>query len=91
MRNVLAFVAALVLTVVGVGWYLGWYRVSSPPSGEGRHNVNFEFNTIKIEEDLNRGGEKVQKLIERARKDRGAGQPAGAQEPSEPAPPGPPR
>ena len=35
MRNMLAFVAAAALTVVGVGWYLGWYGVSSTPTQEG--------------------------------------------------------
>ncbi|MBI1913746.1 MAG: hypothetical protein HYS12_03185 [Planctomycetes bacterium] len=77
MRNLLAFFAAAALTVVGVGWYLGWFRT-----------VNIELNTTKIREDLNKGGQKVHQLLENRRKDRAEGKTDGGQESSEPAPPG---
>ena len=74
MRNLLAFVAAAALTVVGVGWYLGWFQT-----------VNIELNTTKIREDLNKGEQKVQQLLDNRRKDRAASKPEGGQESSEPA------
>ena len=77
MRNLLAFLAAVTLTVVGVGWYLGWFQT-----------VKVELNTTKIREDLNKGGQKVQQLLENRRKDRAASKPEGGQEASEPTPPG---
>ena len=77
MRNLLAFFAAVTLTVVGGGWYLGWFRT-----------VKVELNTTKIREDLHKGGQKVQQLLENRRKDRAERKPEGSQESSESAPPG---
>ena len=76
MRNLLAFVAAAALTVVGVGWYLSWFRT-----------INIELNTTKIREDLNKGEQKVHQLLEHRRKDRAEGTTEGGQESSEPAAP----
>ena len=76
MRNLLAFIAAAALTVVGVGWYLGWFRT-----------IKIELNTTKIREDLNKGEQKVHQLLETRRKDHAKGRSEGGQEPSEPAAP----
>ena len=59
MRNLLAFTAAVVLTVAGLGWYLGWYRVHSAPAADGHRNVNIDFNTDKITEDIHRAEKKI--------------------------------
>jgi len=72
MRNLLAFLAAATLTILGVGWYLGWFRT-----------VNIELNTTKIKEDLNKGSQKVQQLLERNRKERAEGQTPGSEKASE--------
>ncbi|HTU93731.1 MAG TPA: hypothetical protein VMF69_26865, partial [Gemmataceae bacterium] len=46
MRNMLALFGAALLTVVGVGWYLGWYKVrSQPASVPGQHSVNIDIDT----------------------------------------------
>jgi len=74
MRNLLAFFAAAALTVVGVGWYLGWFRT-----------INIELNTTKIREDLNKGEQKVQQLLKSKRKERAESKTDGGQESSEPA------
>jgi hypothetical protein len=63
MRNILALVGAAVVTVLGVGWYLDWFHVRRAPSPDGKTNVNVEFNTNKISEDLHRGTEKIHDLI----------------------------
>jgi hypothetical protein len=83
MRNALAFLAAATLTVLGVGWYLGWYRVSDAPADEGKRKVNIEFNTTRIGDDLHKGGHKVRQLIEDSRKGRAEGKPDGGAEASE--------
>jgi hypothetical protein len=57
MRNLLAFVAALVLTVAGVGFYLGWFQVRTDTPHVGRRTVNIDVNTEKISDDLREGGE----------------------------------
>ena len=59
MRNLLAFTAAVVLTVAGLGWYLGWYRVHSAPASDGHHKVNIDINTDKITNDIERAEKKI--------------------------------
>ena len=65
MRNMLALFAAVILTVVGLGWYLDWYKVrSQPASVPGQHSVNIDINTSKISTDLQRGEQKIQQMLE---------------------------
>jgi hypothetical protein len=65
MRNMLALFGAALLTVVGVGWYLGWYKVrSQPASVPGQHSVNININTDKISKDLQNSEQKLQNLLE---------------------------
>jgi hypothetical protein len=59
MRNLLAFTAAVVITVAGLGWYLGWYRIRSAPADSGHRNVNIDFNTDKITGDIERAEKKI--------------------------------
>jgi hypothetical protein len=66
MRNMLALFGAALLTVVGVGWYLGWYKVrSQPASVPGQHSVNIDINTNKISADLQHGEQKLQQWLEK--------------------------
>ncbi|HJZ56670.1 MAG TPA: hypothetical protein VKE74_17010, partial [Gemmataceae bacterium] len=69
MKNMLAFLAALVLTVVGVGWYLGWFEVSSKPSHHGHHQVNIDIDTTKVGDDLEKGKQALDDIVEKARKE----------------------
>jgi hypothetical protein len=59
MRNMLALVAALVITVAVVGWYLGWYHISSTTTPAGHRIVNIDIDATKLGEDLKRGGKAV--------------------------------
>jgi hypothetical protein len=74
MRNLLAFLAALTLTVGGLGWYLDWFRVRSEPAPEGQRGLSIDINTSKIGADLHRGEQNLQKIIEGAGKE-GSGEP----------------
>jgi hypothetical protein len=66
MRNMLALFVAALLTVVGVGWYLGWYKVrSQPASVPGQHSVNIDINTVKISQDLQQGEQQLQQWLEK--------------------------
>jgi hypothetical protein len=66
MRNMLALFGAALLTVVGMGWYLGWYKVrSQPASVPGQHSVNIDINTSKISKDLQQGEQKLQQWLEK--------------------------
>jgi hypothetical protein len=72
MRNLLAFLAAVTLTVVGVGWYLGWFQT-----------IKVELNTTKIKDDLQKGEQKVQQFLEKRPKEGAARKTGGSQESSE--------
>lgn len=66
MRNMLALFGAALLTVVGAGWYLGWYKVrSQPASVPGQHSVNIDINTNKISTDLQQGEQKLQQWLDK--------------------------
>ena len=62
MRNILALAAFAVLVFAGVGWYLGWYKVQSTPTADGRQ-ISIDLNTPKIRQDLNTGKEKLRDLL----------------------------
>jgi hypothetical protein len=61
----LAFLAAVVLTVAVLGWYLDWYKVGTHPAAEGHQNLSIDINTTKIGEDLQKGEQNLQKILEK--------------------------
>lgn len=68
MRNLLAFLAAVVLALGVVGWHLDWYQFHSTPVDAGRKSVTVDINTKKISEDLLKAEQKIQKrLAEKAK------------------------
>ncbi len=86
MRNLLAFLAAALLTFAGVGWYLDWYRIKSTPAPSGHHQLNIDVNRSKILEDVHKG---VQKGEEKLHDLFDENQPADQSKPAKPAPPSP--
>lgn len=72
MRNILAFFAALMLTFLGVGYFMNWYSISTTPGPDGRRSVTIDLNTRKIGQDIHESTEKLQALIENANKDKAA-------------------
>lgn len=71
MKNLLALVGAVVVLVVGLGWYLGWYKgeVST-----GTADVKFDLNKIKV--DVKKGKEAVGEFIKEHENGKGVpGQP----------------
>jgi len=71
MRNFLAFVGATVVVVLGLGWYLGWYKVTPEKAGPGQSRLQVEINQDKIGEDVKygaqKGAEKVQEFLKENR------------------------
>ena len=41
MRNILALVGAATVAFLALGWYLGWYKVSSVPSRAGNRRCTW--------------------------------------------------
>jgi len=63
MRNMLAFLAALVLIFAGLGWYLDWYRLGTSQISEGHRQITIDINTAKIGQDLSKANEKLQNKL----------------------------
>jgi hypothetical protein len=80
MKNLFALLGALVVTFAGVGWYLDWYKIQSSTDANGHREVNIDLNTKKINADIQKGAEKVEKVIEHK-------QPTGTDNPTVPPPP----
>jgi hypothetical protein len=65
MRNLLALLAVALITLVALGWYLDWYKISNTPANGGHRQVNIDLNTPKIGHDVEKGGEKIRKMLEK--------------------------
>ena len=65
MRNLLAFLGAAILTVLVVGWYLGWYDISREPSTAGHSKLGVDINSDKIGSDVKQGEQKVEDFLEK--------------------------
>jgi hypothetical protein len=65
MRNLLAFLAAAVLVFAAGGWYMGWYKIQRVPATPGHRAVHIEINSDKIGQDLHKGAEKIQDVIDK--------------------------
>jgi|SRR5690349_3213083 hypothetical protein len=72
MRNILALVGAAAVAFLAVGWYLGWYQVSSTTTPQGPQNVQVDINPNKITEDVKLGVEKGGKIVDSLREQSGA-------------------
>jgi hypothetical protein len=72
MRNMLALLAVVALTVGGVGWYLGWFEVHRAPSGTGQPSFMVDVNTTKISADLHNAEARFEKKLAEKAKDTGS-------------------
>ncbi|HEV3235948.1 MAG TPA: hypothetical protein VGZ25_03105 [Gemmataceae bacterium] len=59
MRNLLAFVAAAAITLAAIGWYRDWFQIQSQSKAPGSRSVEININTLKIDEDLKKGEQKI--------------------------------
>ena len=55
MRNTLALLAAGLLVVAGLGWYLGWYHVRSTPTSDGHQQISIDVDKKKVVADVKKG------------------------------------
>jgi hypothetical protein len=69
MRNVLAFLAALVLVFLGLGWYFNWYQVKAVPTGQGHQSYTIDIDKAKIGKDV----KTFEQSIEKKRQEQNAG------------------
>jgi hypothetical protein len=62
MRNLLALVGLATVTFVGLGWYLGWYKLEKTTSPGS--TIQIGIDTKKVTQDVHRGVTKVGELID---------------------------
>ncbi|MBN9122680.1 MAG: hypothetical protein J0I06_26630 [Planctomycetes bacterium] len=48
MRNVLALFGLLIIGFVGLGWYMGWYKLSVSRTADGNLEIKTDVNTKKV-------------------------------------------
>jgi hypothetical protein len=62
MRNLLALLGLALVLFLGVGWYMGWYKIKTGP------NVSIDIDAKKVRHDvpnlLNEGKEKMHQLLD---------------------------
>jgi hypothetical protein len=82
MRNILALLGAAVVAFLIVGWYLGWYQVSNVPTAHGPQSVHVDINPTKISDDVKKGVEKGEQIVDSLRQQPADGKPAQATGPA---------
>jgi hypothetical protein len=76
MKNLLALVGAVVVLVVGLGWYLQWFKFGSESGTPGHPKFNVEVEADKIKADLKKGKATVGEFIKEHENGKGVpGQP----------------
>jgi hypothetical protein len=68
MRNFLAFLAATVIVLAGVGWYLDWYKLKFAPTDDGHFKVTIDGDTAKARDDFSKGEKKIEEAINKEKK-----------------------
>ena len=64
MKRLVSVLIVLAIVVVGVGFYRGWFTLSSPSpaAGSNKVNVNLEADPDKMKEDVEKVKEKTTNL-----------------------------
>jgi len=72
MNRLFAVLLLLVVAVVGLGFYLGWFRVSTDSEGQ-KTNIKITVDKDKIRKDEEKAKEKVQEVEQKVKEKIGAG------------------
>jgi hypothetical protein len=67
MLSLLKLLAVLLICLVGIGFYLGWFSLSNPsPDTEGNKvNINVSVDKGKIKSDVKKAEQKVEEKVEK--------------------------
>jgi hypothetical protein len=65
MKNVFALVGAATITFVGLGWYLGWYKLIRQPGTPGTQRFQVDVNPNKFTNDMKKGAQRVEEIYDR--------------------------
>jgi hypothetical protein len=66
MKRLLIILFCLALIVVGIGFYQGWFTITSPATEKGNKvNINLEFDRDKVKEDVESMSTRAKNLTDR--------------------------
>jgi reverse gyrase len=85
MRNILAFVGALVVTLVVVGWYENWFQFRTTAGADGNRNISIDIDSKKVSEDVKQTEKKIETFIDEKSKEIKSSTPAAPAPPFNPA------
>jgi hypothetical protein len=64
MRNLLAFIGGIVVTFLGMGWYLDWYKLSREPgTTPGSSRLQIDINNEMIRADVSSGVQRGKEIL----------------------------
>jgi len=86
MRNLLAFVGALVVTLAVVGWYENWFQLRTTPGADGNRNLSIDIDSKKVGDDVKKTENKFQQFLDERAKAAGQTTPATTQSPKDQVP-----
>jgi hypothetical protein len=86
MRNILAFLGALVVTLLAVGWYENWFQFRTTTGTDGNRNISIDIDSTKVTSDIEEAEHRVQTFVEEEAKKAKAA-PAPTQPAKDKAPP----
>jgi hypothetical protein len=64
MRNLLALIGAVVVIGGGVGWYMGWYKLSVTRESDGNLQIKTDWDTNKATKDVTEGLKNLSTAVE---------------------------
>ena len=64
MKNLFALVGLGTIAFVGLGWYMGWYKLSRQPSSPGNQSFKVDIDPSKIATDGKKFFERVTEITE---------------------------
>lgn len=64
MRNLLALVGAVVVGFGGIGWYMGWYKLSFTRESDGNLQIKTDVDTNKVNKDVTEGVKNISSAVE---------------------------
>jgi hypothetical protein len=63
MRNLLALAGLASLIFLGLGWYLGWYKIQNAAAPDGHRHIQIDVDTNKVKSDVSKGESKLHDLL----------------------------
>jgi len=63
MGRLLMFLLLIVLAVVGLGLYLGWFEFSSSGDTDGKRDIKLTIDTSRIKSDVEGVEQRIKKAI----------------------------